>query len=374
MHILDKLSPLPQDLTKISWKKWYDEIRDHYRSHDRDAVIVSGLVAGHTLQEMGDYFNVTRERIRQIVSRYNISSNTLRKKRKEKEKEWRIHSTQKTIQLSKAHPEYTIEQLSSHLGLTKDFIHKALGARRIIHDESEARTRFYSSLTKQELGEAIKTWFAQSDTHTSEDYDRWSRDHDVPGRQTVMIRFHTWNNALRELGLISPVNNRGGARPRLSDELCWASLYRFFTSEHPYYSIQSYETYAKKNNLPSSATLRKRFGTWSHMKIKVRHLIQYATHRDGSWEEGERILDKIKSNNASEYCVSVERAYQSLKNVAQRFNDPITMTRYNEHRSQGDLPASVITRLCGTWGKAVEGAGLSHRLSAHGKRVHASRK
>ena len=66
------------------WRSCFEALPAAERSRHRSDLVLSGLGAGLTLQELGDLFGVSRERIRQIAKERGVSTKKLREEQRER--------------------------------------------------------------------------------------------------------------------------------------------------------------------------------------------------------------------------------------------------------------------------------------------------
>ncbi|MDO5728542.1 MAG: hypothetical protein Q4P71_02820 [Actinomycetaceae bacterium] len=359
---LDEVYPIPLNMDGDEWDDWFLRAPIEVSVQYRDPMIVLGMAAGRTLDYLGGIVGVTRERVRQIGRKYGVSTSELRKRRK-LQQERRLKAKAALVRkISLNHPELEIEEIAEWVEMDERFVLQSLGPRRAVHVVERRVLTNVDRISDEELTQAIRQWYAQSSKRTSQDYDEWSRDAGVPGRQTVMIRYGTWNVALRACGLIEELDERGGVRPQLSDELCWASIFQFFREDLDSYAFHMYDKYARKHDLPSGPTVRNRFGSWTEIKEKIRQLFRYAADRDGTWAEGEQILSVVPEDYPRQVNTK-ESAVESLIRVAGRTTGPLTMAHYDDARSDEDCAPVIVSRFFGSWPQALAEAGLGDRMS-----------
>ena len=351
-------------LDKDEWQDWFDSLSEVERKERRTEIIVQGLQAGHTLQAMGDLHGVSRERIRQIVTKAGIDIKDLRRQQREQAGRRQLRIERDVKEISLAHPELTLREISDWLDLDQTMVGRMLGNRLVIHEPgSGARSGGDSRTSDEELLAALVSWAAQSSTLTGDDYSDWAKERGIPGKQTIAMRFGSWNDAMIRAGLINEVVDRGGLRPRISDEELWASVLEFTRQDRPSYSFQAYEEFARERDLGSGATLRNRLGTWTEVRMQIKKLLRYAADRDGSWDWGERVLEVIPGE-AERNFVTKKQAGEALAKVAKTLSGPVTVMAYESARSPKDPNAVIIQSRFGSWVDALVETGLQDRMSA----------
>ena len=266
---------------------------------------------------------------------------------------------------SLTHPELTIEELAEWAESDEATVRKALGHRRAVHEV--AYNDWSGGVTDEELIDGLQRWAAESSVHTGDSFTEWALEHGLPSKQIPMMRFGGWNNALRRAGLHHLVQDRGGPRPTMPDEVLWAAVLQFFRDDVERYTYQGYEEYWKSRGLPSTSTIRARLGSWSDVKARVRQLMRYAVAPDGTWGWGEAVL-AVHPEQYPRNVVSQETALEALREVAARTTGPLTVALYEEHRDPTHPNAAMVQSRCGLWINALHEAGLEDRMSTRARR------
>lgn len=353
---------VPEDMDADEWADWFDTVAPEVRTARRDELMVSGLQAGLTLQAVGDRYGVSRERVRQIAAAQGVSIKELRRLQREQQERHDRRVTRHIYGTSLTYPELDIDELAEWWDVDEQTVRKALGHRLTVHE-----TRPYEGETgrtsEENLLAALTEWGSQSSSLTGDDYTAWAAGRGLPGKQTIAIRFGSWNTALVLAGWGDHVQDRGGLRPTISDETLWSSVLDFIRADLPSYSFAAYDAYAREHGLGSGALLRQRLGSWSEVHQRIRLLLRYAADRDGSWEWAEAVLE-ISPRDQPRDGITEADALDSLRRVASRIVGPVTVQAYEAEREPGDAGAAMIQARCGSWIKALLSAGLDDRLSA----------
>lgn len=348
------------DMDADEWMDWFDALPESRRVDERDTLVLAGVRAGLTLQAVGDLYGISRERIRQICVAQGVATRDIRAQQRQQAERRARRMERHIFGLSLSYPELSISELADWAETDESTIRSALGHRVHVH---EVRENSWSERTSnEELLDALRRWAAQTATPTSDDYEAWAESEGLPGKQTHIIRFGGWNKALTLAGL-TPVSDRGGLRPVISDEELWASVLQFFRSDSASFTFRGYGDFASSHGFPSGATVRNRLGTWSEIKSRIRLLLRYAADRDGRWDWAESVLAVIPGE-AERNEFTPEDALESLNRVAAVCVGPLTVQSYEDARSDTDVPANLVQRRWGSWVNALKAAGLTERMSA----------
>lgn len=348
-------------MDRDDWRDWLDTLPSEARARRRDELVVRGLKAGFTLQEMGDEFGFSRERARQIATRQGVVIRELRIEQKAQADRRRRRIARHVYGISLTHPELTVEEIADWADTDAGTVRQGLEHRLAVH-ETHIRETDSMRTPDEALIAALADWGAQSDSLTGDEYTAWAAERGLPGKQTVAIRFVSWNNALTVAGLGDRIRDRGGVRPVISDQELWASVVEFLRSDLSSYSFARYVSWAQDRALPGGASVRNRLGEWSQIHATARKLLRYAADRDGSWSWAEEILDVIPGA-APRNMVTREECIAALKRVAGLIVGPVTVLAYEAARAVADPHVALIQSRCGSWIHALIEAGLADRLS-----------
>ena len=356
---------LPEDPDADEWLDYFQALPEEWKTERRDRLMVEGLRAGLTLQTVGDLYGVSRERVRQIAGSQGVNIRQLREEAKQQQDRRRRRVERHIYAASLTHPELTIEELAEWAESDEATVRKALGHRRAVHEVSY--NDWSVGVTDEELIDGLQQWAAESSVHTGDSFTEWALEHGLPSKQIPTMRFGGWNNALRRAGLHHLVQDRGGPRPTMPDEVLWAAVLQFFRDDVEKYTYQGYEQYWKSRGLPSTSTIRARLGSWSDVKARVRQLMRYAVAPDGTWGWGEAVL-AVHPEQYPRNVVSKETAVDALREVAARTTGPLTVALYEEHRDPTHPNAAMVQSRCGLWINALHEAGLEDRMSTRARR------
>ncbi len=357
---------IPSDMDQEDWEEWFAFLSESDRSAHRSLIILAGLSAGVTLDGIGEKYGVTRERIRQIALEQGVVLKDLRAKQKIQAAQRQKRICHEIQELSRTHPELTVAEIADWLDADESFVCRSLGPRLVLHDPESSLRPGNVRTSEADLLQALADWSRQSNRLTGDDYSAWADERGLPGKQTIAIRFGSWNAALKQAGVHSGVHSRGGVRPIISDAELWATVLQFTYADLPRYTYQSFDEYTETRGWPSAVTVRNRFGSWSGVHATAQRLRRYAVYRDGTWELGEAVL-KALPREFPRNEVTKDDARRSLIATAARFVGPCTVAAYEHERKDDEAPANAIQRRYGSWAAALVAAGLSDRLSGRAR-------
>lgn len=225
-HLL-RMMRVPRDqeagVVELGEPGFLDTVLSGEQCTDARAARCAQLYAfGATLQEIGDLFGVTRERIRQILgsntpwssTELNTAAKALRKARRS-EQESAVEAW------SLAHPAAPIAESVAKLGLSEDQVREMLGRKRTRHESAFKTGRASTRRTEEEIIEDLRSFYAETGKLTCQAFSEWALARGVPGHQTAAIRFGTWNEALRAAGVAEAA---GAKRSAFTDDDLWAAV------------------------------------------------------------------------------------------------------------------------------------------------------
>lgn len=338
----------------------------------RDRRIIARYALGHTMQQIGDDFGVTRERVRQvIVQKAEVSTKDIQEALRLEKKYYQTRQGLAEQRAVRKWSEQNIgEPVSSAIeafGLSESRVRKALGPRKKFH----LRLRHQSGkvFSDQELIELLQAFHEETGSTVSQDFEDWSRPRGGPSRQTIMIRFEKWARALERAGI-----SGGEEIPRsriFTERDCWACVIEFLQVPEVDYTYAAFEKWVGQDeNKPSVATVRNRLLVpWSEMvHTGLAILSGKATEELGNrWiADVKRTRDWKRLRTQREPGRVDSMALLSAAFQVQGF--PLTIAKYNEWAtSHGHPKAAKVMRSSGkTWNQLLESADIP--LSARQKK------
>lgn len=242
------------------------------KTSDRAKRIVDRYVSGATLEEVGQEFKLTRERIRQIIVRAGYSTASLRKKGRTVRKRRIFEIYRPEIESLLAEGKAPNE-VARALRLPLDLVAIADAADPEYSRRRKTLRRKVSSpkYTNEEVLDCLRSANRiLGGVLTTAEYGRVARQRTFPdGRpwptqQTAILRFGSWRAALGQAGLpFNPSTPIAGKRVFEASH-CIDALIEVERALGHLPSVKEYERYARQMGgaLPSAATVRHRFGRW----------------------------------------------------------------------------------------------------------------
>lgn len=325
----------------------------HGCGDDRAAACARAYAMGATLQEIGDRFGVTRERIRQILGRDTPWSSTeLAAATRRLREDRRAENGRAVEEWSLAHPAVPVDRAVTPLGLSEAQVLELLGPRRNRHRVSAAKSTASSRRSDAEILEDLRAYHRQTGSTTGAGFKYWARDHGVPGPQTTAIRFGTWNDALAAAGIAAVA---GRPRSGFTDDDLWAALVAFVRDPDGGTTAQAADAWlAARPAAPSSALIRQRMNaSWSEI---VSRAVAVANGDDlGDPEWAETVRAPRDWSTAPEEPDPLDHVKAAIEDLGPR----ITTAAYREWaREHGRPGVPTLQRRAGLlWNELLEAAG-----------------
>ena len=272
------------DSSESAGVRYLDYLESRGMHLNKESEVVILRLFGWTLEQVGDRFNVTRERIRQIEAKAlrKVDSKDrfalLVKKRKQILQEFlRTQKRELIYQIIEDHGPLSEEEIQEKFGSEKlnfaNLFSKPERARFLPKQRSETNSR--EIWNDEEILDAIRSAATMAFPLTHKDYtdllaQRYFKGPSVPA---IIIRFRSWRIACERAGVESGKTNRTlGSGSKFNEKDLLDSISRYIKQGRTN-TFNDYEDWAKNNDAPSGATLRNRLGTWRDiMNIGLRNL------------------------------------------------------------------------------------------------------
>lgn len=239
----------------------------------RDKAILALRLEGKTLEEIGSHFGLTRERVRQIVSKNgqvvdfpNVAE--LRRKRKsdalrgialEITANWNLY---RNYDFTKLAHEYKVS-----VPVIRQIVNKVQFAYLIANEESHIEKIW----THEDCVEVLRLAATYAFPLTVLSYRRLLDDNSVVGPTLPVFysRFGSWADACKAAGVESGIAMREYDSNWSESDLTRIVRRFLWESFEKTWSVQNYDEWraGHESLFPSSGLLRNRLGTWSEIRV-----------------------------------------------------------------------------------------------------------
>ena len=241
---------------------------------ERDSLIHSFRREGKALEEIGKYFGLSRERIRQILNHTDgptyAQVQGLKKESDDEKRSLLAHRVNDDIRI---HPGSTWEEIATRLSVSpleartvasNELKVLVLGVERYDSEASNAR-RVYAI-------EALQHASTYAFPLTTKKYSELVASKEVAGPSvpTIYNYFGSWRDACGAAGIECGEALRENYSSRWTDDDLLNFVYKYLTSPNASGSFDGYDKWvAETDGAPSGGTLRKRFKSWANIKNKA---------------------------------------------------------------------------------------------------------
>ncbi|MBO1031163.1 hypothetical protein IPV09_07415 [Tessaracoccus sp. SD287] len=305
---------------------------------------------GETLQEIGDDYGVTRERIRQIINTETPWSTTSIGAARRRTLAVQAEAERRAVlEWSEANVGAPIEQAVAQLKLNEEVVRKYLGRHRIRHELVEKKAPEGRSLDA--LLADLRRFYAETGGTSAAAYGRWAKNAGVPGQQTIAIRFGSWNDAAARAGIkdAPPIERER----RYSDEDLWAAVLDGIRAGQ--FTAKEFEDWlVTVEGAPSLATIRNRLPQkWNELRDEALRILGNRSERDEVW------INAVSLPRDWPSFLDAEDPIVHMRAARLALGKNITMVRYTEWAQATKRPGVMtICRRSGMrWGDLVDAVG-----------------
>ena len=243
-------------------------------------IMLALLEDGLTLEEIGSQFSVTRERVRQVVSKFGVSVRNLRQSQSSIKRQNKLELKAAIDSWINTHPGCYGSEIATALNVQETEIKELCpqSYRRLVLGGSPKKSsESYQKFSRTQIIDALKLAYEirnpsmamyssdESQPLSGPYYDMLRRLETVngPSQARIIQIFGTWKNACEEAGVPSLV------APRKTYELQWTneeliSHLAEFISTTTFSSVEGFDAWCRlSDDRPSSGTIRNQIGPWS---------------------------------------------------------------------------------------------------------------
>lgn len=305
---------------------------------------------GETLQEIGDDYGVTRERIRQIINKQTPWTTTSIAGSRRRMLELQASADREAVEAwSHANVGAPLEQAVNDLALDEEIVRKYLGKRRARHERVERKTSARRS--DEALLNDLRLFHDETGETSAAAYHQWSKAAGVPGPQTMMIRFGSWNNAATRAGIkdTPPIERER----RHSDEDLWAAVLDGIRAGQ--FTASEFDDWLMTMpGSPSFALIRQRLdASWIDLRDEAIRVLNGRSERDSAW------IKAVSLHRDWASFLMNENPLDHMQAARLALGKNITMNRYTEWAQATKRPgAMTLLRRSGKrWSELVEAVG-----------------
>ena len=235
---------------------------------------------GITLAEIGAKFGLTRERTRQILRKYGISTPTIKKQRVAKNELNQELLTQTIVSWIEAHPGSRVPEVANALSISESDVLKLCPQTTqglLLSIKKQRNWNAYRTYSRQQILDALRQAFElrnplmsmysvnETQALTGPFYEKLRTENAIhgPSQQRVLQVFGTWKEACDEAGVPSVDAIRDVYELRWNDEELINQVAEFLSSAESL-SAASFDTWCRQDNSRASlGTIRNQIGGWS---------------------------------------------------------------------------------------------------------------
>ena len=234
---------------------------------------------GHTLQEIGDEFGISREYARQLLNRETaITTTKARRRTKERgQAELKIQIADEVVAMYHETP--NVQTIARQNGWPLQVVEDIVAENYPVADRRKLQGRQVSQGSRQISNEDLAAHVRRAAARHPlvplrlKEYEAYAKEHGVPGPQTVSRRFggsdHSWTEALVEIGGIAHSARARAPRsaPRFGPREAVMAVATVAVVIGHLPTVAEYERERDligRTGVPSVATIRNRTDGWAN--------------------------------------------------------------------------------------------------------------
>lgn len=245
---------------------------------DRDKEIVRSVFEGDTFKSIGLQHGISGERVRQIALPFLAEAREKRAAvQAEKVQHKREQALGRVSEVARDNPDMTPSEIAREIGLiTSQDVAERLPEADVLRRQAAVRPALGRRFTYEDAKQALRN---ASDDDLSKPvtmaHYRSVAPSTGPSAETILALYGSWHAACEDAGVPAGGAAKDQGRSRWTDEELLTTAARFFDQKGAQGSMEAYAAWSKKQkrDTPSVALLRKRFGSWGQVRIRVSSLL-----------------------------------------------------------------------------------------------------
>ena len=245
----------------------------HSTPTSRDKEILAMRMEGKTLEEIGLSIDLSRERVRQIISKFGSDitfPEITEMRRKEKEDELRGIAIEISANWS-SYRKYDFPTLAKEYKLSVPIIRQIVTKVQHAYLSANVEPHIEKQWTAEDCIEVLKVAATFAFPLTVLEYRKLRESNSISGPTLAIFvqRFGSWADACSAAGV-----EAGNALREYNSNWSDPDLLRIvrqflWETREPSWSIQNYDDWraGHESQFPSSGSLRNRLGTWSEIRV-----------------------------------------------------------------------------------------------------------
>ena len=242
-------------------------------STSRDNAILAMRMQGKTLEEIGLSFDITRERVRQIILKFGPDLNFPNiTELRNKEKEEKLRSIAIEISANwNSFCKYNFAMLAQEYNLSIPVIRQVVTKVQHAYLSANEESHIEKQWTADDCIGVLKEAATYAFPLTVLEYRRLIESNSISGPTLPIFfaRFGSWIDACAAAGVETGIAQREYDSAWSDSDLVRIVRKFLWESKDTSWSIQSYDTWRAnhESQMPSTGSLRNRLGTWSEIRV-----------------------------------------------------------------------------------------------------------
>jgi Mor family transcriptional regulator len=239
----------------------------------RDNAILAMRMEGKTLEEIGLSFDLTRERVRQIIARFGPEidfPNITELRHKEKEDELRSIAVEISANWN-SFRKYDFAKLAKEYNLSIPVIRQIITKVQHAYLSANEESHIEKQWTAGDCIEVLKEAATYAFPLTVLEYRRLIESKSIIGPTFPIFcsRFGSWADACAAAGVETGIAQREYDSAWSDSDLVRIVRQFLWESRDASWSIQNYDKWraGHESQMPSTGSLRNRLGTWSEIRV-----------------------------------------------------------------------------------------------------------